>query len=149
MRVILVDDNYKFRLVLRSLVEGVLGHTVVGEATCGVTAVETIGDTEADLVLLDLSLPRLSGIGVLQQIRKFTSVKVLVLTIHSEQYLINQLLAEGADGICLKEHGRNVLADAMVKTVNGERPVFDDNYGGDGPSSSKSEVASLTGMCNR
>jgi DNA-binding NarL/FixJ family response regulator len=66
---------------------------------------------------------------VLEEIRKFSSIKVLMLTMYSEKDVIQKALDKGADGVCLKEHGRDILQDAMLKTVQGERPVFADELG--------------------
>jgi DNA-binding NarL/FixJ family response regulator len=50
---------------------------------------------------------------------------------YSEEDIIRQAMENGADGVCLKEHKRSVLVDAMVKTAQGERPIFTDSYGSD------------------
>jgi DNA-binding NarL/FixJ family response regulator len=124
MRVILVEDNEHFRSLLRSLLERVPGYEIVGEASSGDIAVELIKNTPADLVLLDLSLPKLSGISVLEQVRKFTAVKVLVLTIYGEGEMITHAVNAGADGICGKDLSRQELLDAVEMTLKGEHPMF-------------------------
>jgi DNA-binding NarL/FixJ family response regulator len=124
MRVIIVDDNDIFRSTLKNIVEQDDRFTVVAEASCGEKAIETIRDTEADLVLLDLSLPKIDGITVLEEVRKFSSIKILVLTIFSEAGVTQNVLETGADGICSKDYGRDVLVEAMIKTMQGERPVL-------------------------
>ncbi len=89
VRIVIVEDHLMFREVLRKICERDLKHEVVGEAADGKSAVELIGTTRPDLVLLDLHLPNLDGFGVIEEIRKIVpDVLILVLSSHCDNYTV-------------------------------------------------------------
>jgi DNA-binding NarL/FixJ family response regulator len=89
VRIVIVEDHLMFREVLRKLCADELRHEVVGEADDGEQAVEVVGRTAPDLVLLDLHLPSLDGFGVVEAIRKKSPlVKILVLSSHCDGYTV-------------------------------------------------------------
>ena len=78
-----------FREVLRKVCVDELRHEVVGEAEDGAHAVEIVGRTAPDMVLLDLHLPLLDGFGVVEAIRKKAAqVKILILSSHCDEYTV-------------------------------------------------------------
>jgi len=89
VRIVIVEDHLMFREVLRKVCGEELQHEVVGEAGDGTKAVEVVGRTLPDLVLLDLHLPSLDGFGVVEAIRKQAPhVKILVLSSHCDEYTV-------------------------------------------------------------
>ena len=119
-KIIIVDDSEIYRAGLRALINGRDDLTVVAEAECGDKAIEAIKKNAADLVLLDLSMPRHSGFEILQRIREISDINVLVLTIYESQEMITKAKALGAQGFCVKDVSRNELIKAILETVKGK-----------------------------
>ena len=118
-RIIIVDDNEIYRAGLRALINGHDHLRVVAEAECGDKAIEAIKKVPADLVLLDLSLPRHNGFEVLRKIREFSEIKVLVLSIYESQEMITKAKALGAQGYCVKDVSRKELIKAILEAAEG------------------------------
>lgn len=91
MRIVIVEDHLIFRDVLRKVCVAELRHEVVGEAGDGVKAVELIGRTKPDVVLLDLQLPALGGFGVIAAISvSAPATKVVILSSHCDAFTVHR-----------------------------------------------------------
>jgi DNA-binding NarL/FixJ family response regulator len=127
LRVLIVDDHEMFMDGI-ALILGRSTDMVVQER-CSDDAVvlKSMSLSPPDLVLLDISLPGISGIELCKQIRHaFPKVKVLFLTMHNEESIIRQALENGADGYLLKNTGGNVLLNAIRKVAAGETFLSDE-----------------------
>lgn len=103
LRVFLADDHAVVREGLRALVTAQPGISVVGEAADGVTACDLIAQLLPDVVVLDVSMPGLTGAQAAGRVRReCPGVKVLALTVHEDKGYLRQLLAAGAAGYVLK-----------------------------------------------
>jgi DNA-binding NarL/FixJ family response regulator len=101
-RIILADDHTLIRQGLGKIIEGVDDLKVVGEAGDGLELLSLLQRSNPDMVIVDLSMPKLRGIEAIREIRKILAkVKILVLTMHKEY--LHQALAAGAEGYLLKE----------------------------------------------
>ena len=121
-RVILVEDDPAFRSGLKSLIASQPHLEVAAEAATPEAAVEVVARNAAELVLLDLSLPRLDGFEVLKHIRgKGPAPKVLVLSIYALDEVAATAFAAGADGYCTKTVGRDALLEAIAEVMRGGR----------------------------
>jgi DNA-binding NarL/FixJ family response regulator len=120
-RVLLADDHPVVLQGLRALLDGLPDFTVVAEAGDGLEAVNTVIRTEVDLAILDVSMPRLTGVDAARQIKaNRPAVSVLMLSMHdSEQYLF-AALAAGASGYVLKSAADRDLVDACRAALRGE-----------------------------
>ena len=99
---------------------------VVGEASNGVDALNKAKELNPDMLLLDISMPELDGMEVLQIIKKRTpEIKVLILTAHYESEYIEEVRNKGADGYLLKNTTLTELNDAITKIYNGGKYFFD------------------------
>ena len=130
-KVVIVEDHKLFREGLKSLLSDKEGLEVVGEAGDGIEAIRTVKRCRPDLILLDLSMPKMNGISVMKEIKgQFPEIKIMALTIHeSDQYVLEAFDA-GADGYCLKDAGRNELMVAVDSVLQGKRyisPSISDN----------------------
>ncbi len=114
VRVYLVDDHTMTRAGIRSLVDGLDGFTVVGDCGDAREAVEVIARDKPDLVLMDITMPGLSGIDALDQVRAVhPRVRVLMLSHHEGETFVEQSLQHGADGYLSKDSEPEELALAM------------------------------------
>ncbi|MBI5582062.1 MAG: response regulator transcription factor [Deltaproteobacteria bacterium] len=119
-RIIIVDDSEIYRAGLRALINGHDQLRVVAEAECGDKAIEAIKKIPADLVLLDLSLPKYTGFEVLRRIREISDINVLVLTIYESQEMITRAKALGAQGYCVKDVSRKELIKSILEAAAGK-----------------------------
>lgn len=94
---------------------------IVGEAEDGLDAVQKIRQAQPEMVLLDLSIPKVSGISVMKEIKRdFPETKILALTIHeSDQYVLEAFDA-GVDGYCIKDASRQELMVAIDSVLQGK-----------------------------
>jgi DNA-binding NarL/FixJ family response regulator len=113
-RVMLVDDHTMVRRGLRALIESVPGWEVCAEAEDGYQALATAVAAQPDIIVMDLSMPRLGGIDATVQLRKLLpAVEILILTMHESDHLIDQALKAGALGYLLKGDSGDKLMDAL------------------------------------
>jgi two-component system, NarL family, invasion response regulator UvrY len=124
IRVFIADDHPVVRRGIRQIVADTHDIVVVGEATTGRETLELVGDIPCDLVLLDLSLPDRDGLDVLKQLRRERpGLRVLVLTMHSEDQFAVRALKAGAAGYLTKDGAPAELIGAIRKIVSGGRHV--------------------------
>jgi len=112
-RIVIAEDHTILREGLRMLLTSNPDFEVVGEAEDGLDAVRSAENLKPDLILMDLSMPRMNGIGAIQEIKKQCPVtKILVLTVHKTEEYILATLKAGADGYVLKDatHSELMLA---------------------------------------
>ena len=119
-KIIIAEDHRLFREGIKALLEKSAEFQIVAEAGDGLEAIRSARKNKADLMILDLSMPKLGGISAIREIkRQFPNIKILVLTIHqSDQYVLETFEA-GADGYCLKDAGRNELRVAIDSVLAG------------------------------
>lgn len=120
-RVLLADDHEVVRSGLRSVLEGETDIEVVAEAADGYEAVEKAVAAEVDLAILDVSMPRLTGLqATAELLRRRPDMRVLILSVHdSEQYFFEALKA-GASGYVLKTAANRDLIEACRASMRGE-----------------------------
>ncbi len=120
IRVVLVDDHAIVREGLSSMLSTQLDMRIVGEAGTGVEAVALIERTQPDVVLLDLEMPDMNGVGVLEQTRKLTPTpRVLILTAYGSDERILEAVRAGAKGYLLKEAGLSEVLHAVRIVADG------------------------------
>lgn len=121
IRVLLADDEPRFRETVRDLIEATPGLSVVGEASTGRQAVELAEARRPDVVLMDVRMPDLDGIAATERIIALEPApKVLVLTTFDVDDHVYRALRAGASGFVLKDSTPPRLIDAIRLTVAGE-----------------------------
>lgn len=116
IRVVIADDHVLVREGLKLMLKAEPSVEVVGEATDGIETVEVVKRLKPDLLLLDLRIPRLHGLEVLRQVRGTKGLRVLVVTMHSDEPYVVEALKNGASGYVLKDCQPRTLIEA-IKTV--------------------------------
>ena len=130
LRVFLVDDHAVVREGLKALVNAQAGLTVVGEAADGLSACEQVPRVRPDVVVMDVSMPGLTGSQATERLRQECPlVRVLALTVHEDKGYIRQLLAAGAAGYVLKRSAPEDLIHA-IRVVAGGGVYLDPSMAG-------------------
>jgi len=118
--ILVADDHKIFREGLRALIERQKGMRVVAEAEDGRRAVRLAEELEPDIVVMDVSMAQLNGFEATRQIaEKIPRVKVLALSMHSEEPYVGEMLAAGASGYLLKDCAFEELAGAIDTVMSG------------------------------
>ena len=118
IEIIISDDHALFRGGLRKLLEGEPGMRIVGEAVDGEETVRLVGQIKPHILLLDLSLPKLSGLEVLAELAKLgVGTRVILLTAEIEREQVVEALQLGVRGIVLK-HSALPLLLKSIRCVN-------------------------------
>lgn len=141
--VILADDHAIVRGGLRQMISGELDMRVVGEAADGHGLLALLREQRADIVLLDLSMPGLSGVDLIKRLQlDHAELPVLVLSMHVEAQIVARVLRAGARGYVTKDCEPAALLGAVRKVAGGGRyidpslvdsVVFSSNAAADSP----------------
>lgn len=114
IRILLVDDHPIVRQGLRTLLEGRAGWEVVGEASDGVEALNKVEALQPDVVVLDVTMPRMNGLEACRLIQQKTSgLEVLFVTQHDSPQMMREALDAGARGYVVKSNAARDLLDAV------------------------------------
>ncbi len=121
IRILLADDHAVLRSGLAILLNTRDDMTVVGEAADGAELLLQAVDLQPDLILLDLSMPRLGGLDVLPLLQqKAANARVLILTMHDDESYLRQALKAGAAGYVLKKAADVELITAIQAVMRGD-----------------------------
>jgi DNA-binding NarL/FixJ family response regulator len=121
IRVVIADDHTLVREGIRALLEKAGDIQIVGEASDGQEALETAERLMPDVLVIDVSMPRLSGILALEQLRaRGVPTRVVILSMYSDETLVGQALLGGAKGYLLKDSLVEELLVAVRAASRGE-----------------------------
>jgi two-component system, NarL family, response regulator NreC len=121
IRILLADDHAVLRSGLAVLLNTREDMTVVGEAADGSDLLALAIDLRPDLILLDLTMPRLGGLDVLPLLKqKVPNTRVLILTMHDDEGYLRQALKAGASGYVLKKAADVELIMAIQAVMQGD-----------------------------
>jgi len=125
VRVVVADDHPVVREGLRMMLEELTeGFELVGEATDGERAVRLAGETQPDVVLMDVRMPGMDGLEALERIRQqWPLIAVLILTTYNEDELMIRGLQAGAAGYLLKDCSSETLLNAIRTAARGETVI--------------------------
>lgn len=122
LRILVADDHPIFRDGLRKLLETEPGFRVVGEAVDGAEAVRLAEQLTPDVLLLDVAMPRVSGMEVLNKLSSLP-VRTILLTAAIEQGEMTQALESGVRGVILKESATQLLFECIRSVMAGQHWV--------------------------
>jgi DNA-binding NarL/FixJ family response regulator len=121
IRVLIADDHPIVREGLRKLLVLEEDFEVVGEAADGREVLEKVGTLHPDVILLDLRMPNMDGLGVLETLRRTNShSRVLILTASEDKNEFVQAMKLGCSGIVLKQTSGDLIVKSIRKVYAGE-----------------------------
>ena len=121
VRVLIVDDQALFREALRTLLSKRPELELVGEASDGLEALTRVAEKRPDVVLMDMKMPGLDGVGAIRRLRvQSPDTKIVVLTTFDDDELVFEGLRAGASGYLLKDASSERLLEAILAVARGE-----------------------------
>lgn len=126
IKVLLVDDHKIVRDGIKLMLEPQAGIDVVAEAESGNDVESLLDKTSVDVIVMDINMPGMNGIATTKMVKdKFPSVKVLALTMSSDDSHIRQMVQAGASGYVMKSAGRDELTRAIHDVMEGKHYFSD------------------------
>jgi len=120
-RVLIAEDHTILREGLKSILASHPDLELIGEGSDGMEAIQGVDKYKPDLILLDLSMPRVSGLESIKEIKKISpKTKILVLTIHDTEEYILPALKAGANGYLLKYATQDELFEGIQNVLEGK-----------------------------
>jgi DNA-binding NarL/FixJ family response regulator len=124
IRILLADDHNVMRAGLKLLLEKQAGFKVVSEASDGHQAIENALTTRPDVIVLDIAMPKLTGIEAAQRISaQLPQTSIIILSMHSDEGYVLRALKAGARGYLLKDSAESDLIEA-IKAVSEGKAFF-------------------------
>lgn len=121
IRLIVADDHALIRVGFRTLLQSIPGFELVGEASDGAEALELVGKLRPDVLLTDIAMPNMNGLTLAQQVtRDYPEVKVIIVSMHSNEEFVGQAIRAGAVGYLLKDADSGELQFAINSVIRGE-----------------------------
>jgi len=122
--ILLADDHSIVRAGLREALESQPGWTICGEASNGRDAIRLAKELVPDVMILDISMPDLSGVIVARDVRKLkTHTELLIFTMHDREQLVREVFSAGARGFVLKSASTDHIIAAVTSLLN-HKPYF-------------------------
>lgn len=121
IRILVADDNSLVRRSIRVMLDAIDDVEIVGEAEDGQEAVDLVEKTNPDVVLMDISMPRMDGLKATERIQTMkTAAQVLILSMYANTTFVRQALRKGARGYLLKRTFAEELLPALNRVNEGE-----------------------------
>ncbi|MBE2220648.1 MAG: response regulator transcription factor [Anaerolineae bacterium] len=121
IRIILADDHAVLRTGLAALLNARSDMTIIGEAADGVELLALLETERPDIILLDLTMPRLGGLEVLPLLRqRVPDTRILILTMHHDEGYLRQAFKSGVSGYVLKKAADVELIAAIQAVMRGD-----------------------------
>jgi len=120
-RILIADDHKIVRDGLCMIVKSVPEYEIVGVASDGIETVAAVQNLKPDLVVMDLSMPKMHGLEAARQIKQLPfPVKILILTVHLDEEYVSEAMRIGADGYIPKHAAKDELLSALEEIFAGE-----------------------------
>lgn len=122
IKVIVADDHTLVRVGLLRMLASFAGVTIAGEAATSAEVMVAIEQTDANLLMLDLSMPGATGVSLIERVHAAKpELPILILSMHDEPALVRQTLKAGASGYVTKDVAPDILFTAVTKVGQGGR----------------------------
>lgn len=133
--ILLADDHVLIRHGIKNIIKQDDELEVVGEVSNGEELLDFLKEQIPDLLILDISMPKISGIEAVALVKKgYPQVKVLMLTMHKNKQYFYHSMSSGADGYLMKDDSDQELLHAISKIRNGKTyisPILSDDFASD------------------
>jgi len=130
IKVLVVDDHQLFREGIVNLLYSAENIEVVAQAEDGLDAIEKAKHYKPDVVLLDITMPRMNGIETTKKLKALIpKIKIVILSMHSEKQYVKGVLEAGADGYLLKNCTNRQLTEAIQSVYDGKKYLSEDITG--------------------
>ncbi len=124
IRVLLVDDHPIVRMGLCNLIESARDIEVVGEAGDGLAAIDKARDLQPDVMVLDISMPRMNGIEVVRTLKEQgEATRIIILSGYADAYMARELFSNGICGYILKDEANTQIVDAIRGAAQGQLSI--------------------------
>ncbi|MCW8848343.1 MAG: response regulator transcription factor [Melioribacteraceae bacterium] len=124
MKILIADDHAVVRTGLIQIISEIPEVSSLDEAEDGEQVIVLVNQNKYDLIILDISMPKRSGLEVLTHLRKtFPKLPILVLSVYPENQYAKRVIQAGASGFIAKHSEPNELKEAILKTVNGGKYI--------------------------
>ncbi len=124
INVFLVDDHELVRTGIRRILDDIRGIKVVGEAESGESAVQWCRDNDPDVILMDMNMPGIGGLEATRKILRYSpEIKIIVLTIHTENPFPTKVMQAGASGYLTKGAAPEEVLNAIRMVNSGQRYI--------------------------
>jgi len=121
IRILIADDHAMFRQGLATMLGAVPDIVIIAQTGDGQETLDMIIRTQPDLAIVDISMPGLTGIEILREVRyRELSTRLVLLTMHTEPELAAEAIQSGASGYLLKENAFEDLVSALHRVINGD-----------------------------
>ena len=121
IKIVLAEDHTILREGLKALLSSDPQFEIIGEAADGREAVRCVEKLGPNLILMDLSMPRMSGMEAIREIKKrYPDTRIIALTVHKTDEYLHTSLQAGADGYVLKDATHEELVLAIKKVMKGQ-----------------------------
>jgi DNA-binding NarL/FixJ family response regulator len=121
IRILIADDHAVVRHGMKTILSVHSGWTVCGEAKSGAEALALANQLRPDVVIMDLNMPGMNGIEALRAIKsRWPKVEIVVLTVHSSEQLVREIIKAGARGYVMKSDADRDLVDAVSAVAAGK-----------------------------
>ena len=118
-KILLVDDHQMFIDGMKSILHKQSTFQVVAEALDGDEALKILENQEIDIVISDISMPKMSGIELTKIVKqKYPEIKVIIVSMHNDRAVVSEILMAEAEGYILKNTGKKELLDALMKVAD-------------------------------
>jgi two-component system response regulator NreC len=130
IKVLVVDDHQLFREGIVNLLYSAENIEVIAQAEDGIDAIEKAKHYKPDVVLLDITMPRMNGIETTKKLKSLMpKIKIVSLSMHSEKQYVKGVLEAGADGYLLKNCTNRQLTEAIQSVYDGKKYLSEDITG--------------------
>jgi DNA-binding NarL/FixJ family response regulator len=120
-RIVLADDHIMLRHGLKRILAERTDYEIVAEAGDGLELLRVLKENSPDVVVLDISMPKLRGIEAIPEIKRLRpETRIVVLTMHKDEDYLKQAITAGADGYVLKEDAEKELFKAIDRVLQGK-----------------------------
>ena len=118
-KILLVDDHQMFIDGMKSILHKQNIFQVVAEAQDGNEALNILTNQEIDILITDISMPKMSGIELTKIVKqKYPEIKVIIVSMHNDRAVVSEILMAEAEGYILKNTGKKELLDALTKVAD-------------------------------